>query len=126
MQIDRDKRSARFAAHGRLLPDEAAELASGALAAACAEGLRTLMINFKDIALTRRFSVEECHAVGEQLARAGAGLRKVALVARAECVEANAFLLTVAQDCGLPAAAFPTESEALRWLQLAPGAAPAA
>ena len=117
MQIDRENKSGRFAAHGRLLPDEAIELASGALAAACAEGLKTVVLNFKDLSLTRRLSIAECHAVGARLARAGAGLARVALVARGECVEAHAFLLTVAQNRGLPAAAFHVESEALRWLQ---------
>ena len=119
MQIDAKNRRGRFAANGRLLPEEAAEIASAALAAACAEELRTLVLNFSDLTLTRRLTVAECYRVGESLARAGAGLAKVAFVARAECIEPHAFLFTVAANRGLRTAAFRFESEALTWLQAA-------
>jgi hypothetical protein len=120
MQIDKENRRGRFAANGRLLPEEAAELAAGALAAARAEELRSLIVNFKDLSLTRRLSVAECYRVGESLARAGAGLAKVAFVVRPECIESHAFVFTVATNRGLRTAAFRFESEALAWVQGAP------
>ena len=119
MKIDRETRSGRFAANGRLLPEEAAELAAGALAAASAEELRSLILNFKDLSLTRRLSVAECYRVGESLARAGAGLAKVAFVVRPECIEPHAFVFTVAANRGLRTAAFGFESEAVAWVQAA-------
>ncbi len=119
MKIDRQNRSGRFAANGRLLPEEAAELAAGALAAASAEELRSLILNFRDLSLTRRLGVAECYRIGESLARAGAGLAKVAFVLRPECIEPHAFVFTVAANRGLRTAAFGFESEAVAWVQAA-------
>jgi len=116
MQIDRPNRRGRFSAGGTLLPEEATELATSALSAAGAERLRTLLLDFQSMKLTRRMSLTECHHVGERLARAGAGLSRVAFVTREDCVEPHGFLFTVAVNRGLQTAAFRDEKSALEWL----------
>lgn len=77
------------------------------------------MLDFKQISLTRRMTVIECHHIGERLARAGQGLLKVAFVTCGDCVEPHAFVFTVAVNRGLRIAAFREQSEALSWLQAA-------
>jgi len=116
MQIDKSRRSGHFSAQGKLLPEEAAELAASALSAAGAEELRTLIVDFKDLSLTRRMTVTECHQVGERLARVGSGLLKVAFVTSQECIVHHAFLFTVAANRGLRAATFQDEGAARIWI----------
>ena len=119
MQIDRQNSRGRFSAAGRLLPEEASELAVSALAAASAERVSTLILDLQSVTLTRGMSVTECHNAGERLARAGRGLEKVAFVTREDCVEPHAFIFTVARNRGLRVATFESEPEALQWLQAA-------
>src|SRR5258708_27737713 len=119
MQIDRDNGGGRFSAVGRLLPEEASELATSALAAAGAERVSTLIVDLTAMTLTRGMSVTECHNIGERLARAGRGLQKVAFVTGGDCLEAHTFIFTVARNRGLQVATFGNEPEALRWLQAA-------
>lgn len=119
MDIDRDNSRGRFSAVGRLLPEEASELATSALAAASAERVSTLIVDMQAMTLTRGMSVTECHGVGERLARAGSGLQKVAFVTRDDCLEAHTFIFTVARNRGLRVATFENEPAALQWLQAA-------
>ena len=116
MDIDKHSGRGRFNATGKLLPEEAVELATSALSAAGAEELKTLVIDFKQASLTRRMSVTECHHVGERLARAGRGLLKVAFITTDDCAQHHAFLFTVATNRGLRAATFREEGDALSWL----------
>ena len=116
MYIDKANRLGRFSASGKLLPEEAAELAASALSAAGAEELKSLIVDFKGISLTRRMTVTECHQVGERLARLGSGLIKVAFVTSQECIAHHAFLFTVASNRGLRAATFENETAALTWI----------
>jgi hypothetical protein len=116
MQIDRDNSRGSFSAAGRLLPEEAVALATSALAEARAERVSTVMVNCRDLLLTRGMSVTECYHVGECLAQAGRGLKKVAILTQHECIEPHHFLFTVARNRGLQVATFLNESEALSWL----------
>lgn len=116
MQIDREKSRGRLSAAGQLPPAEAVELARSALAEAQAERLDTLILDFKDMSLTRIMSTTECYGAGERLANAGKGLRKVAFLARPDCLEPHAFALTVAFNRGLSVAHFESEADALGWL----------
>jgi len=116
MQINRQDQSGRFSAMGELMPAEAGSLAASALAAAGAERLRTLIVDFGRMTMPRALTVTECYQLGERLAQAGAGLRKVAFLTPAHCIDRHAFVFTVAANRGLAAAAFTQESEALRWL----------
>jgi hypothetical protein len=116
MQIDLTNSRSRFVANGRLMPEEAAELAASALAAAVARRVSSLLLNLKDLSLTRCMSITECHEAGVLLARAGRGLCKVAFVARPDCMEPHQFVFTVARNRGLQVAAFASESSAVGWL----------
>jgi lipopolysaccharide biosynthesis protein len=116
MQTDFDKTVIRFAANGRMQPEDAIQIATTALTEAQAEQVSTLMLDLQEISLTRALSITECHEVGERLARAGQALCKVAVVARAACVEAHEFIFTVARNRGLQVVAFTDQSEAVGWL----------
>jgi len=117
MRIDLDNSLARFAANGRMQPEQAVDIATTALSEALAEQVTSVMLDLQDVSLTRALSITECHEIGEQLARAGQALCKVAIVARAACVEAHEFIFTVARNRGLQVATFADESEAVGWLQ---------
>jgi len=119
MDIDREQGRACVSAAGRVQAAEAVALAASALADAQAERLSTVLMDFRDLVLLRSLSTTECYWVGEELARAGRGLGKVALVARRECIEAHNFAITVARNRGLLMAPFVDQSEALRWLRCA-------
>jgi hypothetical protein len=116
MNVDRENSRGRFSAAGRLLPEKAVKLATCALAEARVEHLRTLILNFRDLSLTRDMSVAECYNAGASLAQAGSGLQKVAFLTHQKCPEPHDFLFTVARNRGLQVAAFLDESEALGWL----------
>jgi len=116
MQIDLDNIVARFAANGRMQPEDAVDIATSALNEAQAGRVSSVMLDLQDVSLTRTLSITECHEIGEQLARAGQALCKVAVVARAACVEAHEFIFTVARNRGLQVAAFTDQSEAVGWL----------
>jgi hypothetical protein len=116
MQIDRENRHGRVSLNGRFEPEQALDLATAALAAAVDQKVGGLVLNLKDLFLTRIMSVLECYSIGEHLARAGRGLDKVAFVTSEECVEPHPFLFTVARNRGLRVATFLSESEALDWL----------
>ena|SRR5580765_673185 len=117
MRIDLDNDLARVAANGHMLPEEAVELATTALSTARSEQVGSLILNLKDVTLTRTLSITECHEAGQQLARAGRALGKVAVVTRPECMEPHQFLFVVARNRGLQVATFANESEAVGWLQ---------
>src|SRR5205814_7693397 len=76
MEIDRTNRRGRFSAAGMLLPAEAGKLAISALAAAGAESLKTLVVDFSGVHIERPLSVTECYQLGERLAQAGSGLQR--------------------------------------------------
>jgi hypothetical protein len=116
MHIDSNNSRGRFAANGRMAPEQAVELAISALAGALAEQVSSVLLNMKDVFLTRCLSITECHDVGVQLAAAGRGLSKVALVARPECVEPHHFIFMVARNRGLEVLTFANESQAVGWL----------
>jgi hypothetical protein len=116
MRIDFDNTVVRFAANGRMQPEDAVHIATTALSDAQAGHVNSLMLDLQDVSLTRTLSITECHAVGERLAHAGRALCKVAIVARAACVEAHQFIFTVARNRGLQVATFTDESEAVGWL----------
>jgi hypothetical protein len=116
MHIDREKQSGRFTAAGELMPAEVGSLATSAVEVAGAERLRTLIVDFARTSMPRALTVTECYQLGERLAQAGAGLRKVAFLTPAHCIDLHAFIFTVAANRGLAAAAFTGEAEALRWL----------
>jgi len=116
MHIALDRTVVRFAANGRMQPEDAVQIATTALSEARAEQVSSLMLDLQDVSLTRTLSITECHEIGEQLARAGQALCKVAVVARAACVEAHEFIFTVARNRGLQVAAFTDQSEAVGWL----------
>jgi len=117
MRIDLDHSLARFAATGRMHPEDAIHIATTALSEAQAGQMSSVMLDLQDVSLTRTLSITECHEVGERLARAGQALCKVAIVARAACVEAHEFIFTVARNRGLQVATFADASEAVGWLQ---------
>ena len=117
MRSDLDNSLARFAANGRMRPEDAVHIATTALSEAQAEQVSSLILDLQDVALTRTLSITECHEVGERLARAGRTLCKVAVVARAACVEAHEFIFTVARNRGLQVATFTDQSQAVGWLQ---------
>jgi len=120
MEIDRPNRRGRFSAGGTLPPEDAAQLAASALNAAGAEKLTTLILDFQKMTLTRSMTVTECHDVGKRLAQAGTGLRKVAVLAATEaCLQAHAFVFTVATNRGLRARAFSDATQAEGWLKAA-------
>jgi hypothetical protein len=117
MQIEFADSLARFAANGRMLPEQAVELATTALSTAQSEQVSSLILDLKDVSLTRVLSITECHEVGERLARAGQALCKVAVVTKRECLELHQFLFTVARNRGLQVATFADESAAMGWLR---------
>lgn len=119
MHIDTKISRGRVAANGNLMPEEAAALATSALVAANAEHLSDVIVNFKDVFLTRALSITECHEVGVRLAQAGRALGKVAVVARPECVGLHHFVFMVARNRGLQVATFASEPEAEVWLAAA-------
>ena len=119
MDIDRDQDRGHISAAGRLSAREAVALAASALTQAQAARLSTVLMNFTEVLLAKALSTTECYWVGEELARAGRGLGKVALVARRECLDAHQFAITVARNRGLLIASFVEIGEALRWLQCA-------
>jgi len=119
MDIDREEGQARVSAAGRLAPAEAVGLAAVALSTAQAERLSTVLVDFRDVALVRALSTTECYWVGDDLARAGRGLGKVAVVASEDCIQTHRFVFTVARNRGLLIAPFADEGEALRWLRCA-------
>jgi hypothetical protein len=116
MQIDTENSRGRVVATGCLAPETAAELTFAALQAAAARKLGGLVLNFKDLSLTRSLEVMDCHKIGEQLARDARPVRRIAFVLRLECIEHASHLCTVASNRGLAAAAFEHESQAIAWL----------
>lgn len=117
MQIEHIDNHGRARVSGCVAPEAAAELATVALSKAAAARLHTLLVDFRELALTRPFSTTEAYELGKHLAHAGHGLRRVALLAADACIEPSRFVLAVAGNRGLVAAAFPEESKALAWLR---------
>ncbi len=115
MELEKAQGYARYR-----LPDDAAEqagrLITQAVGAASAQGVKRLLIDLDRMSATRRLSMTECYALGEDLARAGTGLWKVAFVMDTRCLKVHQFTLNVAANRGLEAVAFANEVEALQWL----------
>lgn len=118
MDIDREQGHGRVSAAGPVRAAAAVALAASALAEAHAARLSTVLMDFRNLFLLRSLSTTECYLAGEELARAGRGLGRVALVARSECIEAHDFVITVARSRGLLMAPFVDQGEALHWLQM--------
>lgn len=117
MRFESDGTFGRATAGGEVEPDAASDLATVALARASADRLSTLLVDFRQLRLTRPLSVAESYALGKHLARAGGGLSKVAFLVAPGRAEPNSFALAVAGNRGLPAAAFDDEERALQWLE---------
>jgi len=117
MQIDIENSFGRIVANGRMMPEQAVEIATTALTEAEAGQVCGLILDLREVSLTRTLSITECHEVGERLARAGRGLCKVAFVTRAECMEPHQFVFAVARNRGLQVATFANETEAEGWLR---------
>lgn len=106
---------ARLVLSGEYSPDGALHVVTAALRTASAEA-RTVLVDASRARLTRPPTVIDCHYAGACIARAGAGLAKVAFVVPGACVASLAFLFTVAMNRGLRAASFDGEAQALEWL----------
>lgn len=121
VQIDKDKERARVAQSGRMTPESATQVLIAALRTAREHKLRTVLLAFERLTLTRRLSVLEAHAIAEHMAEAGRGMRRVAFLLRDECSASIGHLSLAAGNRGLPVAAFAVEAEALAWLDAATG-----
>ena len=117
MRFETEGTLGRVTAGGELEPDAVSDLATVALAQAAAARLSTLLVDFRELRLTRPLSVAESYALGKHLARAGGGLSKVAFLVPPGRAEPNSFALAVAGNRGLPAASFDDERRALQWLE---------
>lgn len=119
MDIDMDKGRGYVTAFGRVTPESAIDFTLVALTAGRARGLRTLLFAFDRLALTRKISVLEAHALADRMAHAGRGVARTAFVVRDECAMVLRHLATAAANRGLEVAAFGAEVEAVAWLDAA-------
>ena len=106
---------ARLVLSGDYSPDGALQVVTAALSTASGEA-RTALVDGTRARLTRPLTVIDCHYAGGCIARAGAGLAKVAFVVPEPCLASLAFLFTVAMNRGLRVASFGDEAQALEWL----------
>ena len=116
MDIDWNSKSGTCTAAGSRSLEELADFAAQALASAGAQKLLTLLLDFSRVQLPRAATMSECYEFGQRLAKAGAGLQKVAFVTPPDCVGEEEFFFTVIANRGLRAAAFTRESAARDWL----------
>ena len=117
MHVDRENGRAHFTVAGRLQPEDATTLAVSAIAAAGAEKLSALVLNFEGATLARRMTVTDCFRAGQRLAEAGANLTRLAFVLTRECAEEHELVFTAATNRGLSTRPFMSEAEALHWLR---------
>jgi hypothetical protein len=106
---------ARLVLSGEYSPDGALQVVTAALRTASGEA-RTALVDATRARLNRPLTVIDCHYAGGCIARAGAGLAKVAFVVPGPCLAPLAFAFTVALNRGLRAASFSDEAQALEWL----------
>ncbi len=107
---------ARYDPAGKVTLLEALTLVSVAIAYAREKNIKLLLV---DTTLLTGFdppTAPELFSVGGQLARSGQGAVKVAIIARPEMIDPEKFAIVVANNRGLQAEAFTTETEALTWL----------
>jgi hypothetical protein len=107
----------RASASGPMAPLDAAAFAIAAAARARDAGARTLLVDFSRVVPAAPLSTIDAYEVGVRLAQQGVGLCRVAFLMSAGCLGANRFVLEVAANRGLAAAAFLDDREALRWLR---------
>ena len=116
MELEKGQGYTRYRLPDDAPAEQAGRLITQAVGAAKAQGLKRLLIDLNRMSATRRLSMTECYSLGEDLARAGTGLWKVAFVMDARCMKVHQFTLNVAANRGLEAVAFANEVEALQWL----------
>ena len=79
-------------------------------------GIRRLLLDTTKLSGFGPIGTAERFAIGETLARAAMAAVKVAMLVRPELLDPELFGITVARNRGLFSNAFPSESEALKWL----------
>jgi hypothetical protein len=80
------------------------------------QGIQRLLINVNGLTGFDPPNTVERFGIGGQMARAGQGAVKVALVAREELIDPKRFGLRVARNRGLVTEVFTMDAEALAWL----------
>ena len=95
---------------------EAGEVLSQGIVYCRENGIRRLLLDTTKLSGFGPIGTAERFAIGETLARAAMAAVKVAMVVRPELLDPELFGITVARNRGLFSNAFPSESEALKWL----------
>lgn len=106
---------------GEMTLEQAVDRIADALLQARALGLTELLVNSLGLSGYEPPSVFGRHAVAVRWAEAGAGVLRLAVVARPEFIDPDRIGVVMAHNRGLDANVFLTEAEAIRWLDARSG-----
>ncbi len=123
--IEVDDDCAYYRPVGKVTLEQGAELVDQAIAFARDRGIPKLLVNCTKLTGFPSPSLPERYFMVRGWATTAQSLVQVAMVARREMIDPEKFGITVARNAGLKAEIYPTETEALAWLQRPPdGKAP--
>jgi len=105
---------------GKLTLEQGAELVDQAIAFARDHRLPKLLVNCTNLIGFPSPSLPQRYFMVRGWATTAQGLVRVAMVARPEMIDPEKFGITVARNAGLTAEVYPTEPEAVAWLQSRP------
>ncbi|MBP9899989.1 MAG: hypothetical protein V9H26_23395 [Verrucomicrobiota bacterium] len=105
---------------GKVTIEQGAGLVDHAIGFARAHQLSKLLINCAQLTGFPSPSLPQRYFLVRGWAKTAQGLVQVALVARPEMIDPEKFGVTVARNAGFLADVYPTEPEALAWLQRPP------
>ena len=105
---------------GKVTLEQGAELVDQAIAFARERRIPKLLINCTELIGFPSPTLPQRYFMVRGWAKTTQGLVQVVMVARPELIDPEKFGITVARNAGLRADVYPTEPEALAWLQLPP------
>ena len=123
MLLEKLDKYSRIIAASPFIPRDAAERTLAAVAQARAQSVTHLVIDLRAMQMEPRPSVTERYDFGNDIARAGVGMRKLAFVMNPAALGIYEFAFVVISNRGPRTAGFSSEPEAVAWL-LGPDGAP--
>lgn len=105
---------------GKVTLEQGAELVDQAIGYARDRALPKLLVNCTGLVGFPSPTLPQRYFLVRGWAQTAQGRVQVAMVARAEMIDPEKFGITVARNAGLTAEVYPTEPEAVAWLQRPP------
>ena len=105
---------------GKATLEQATELVDRAIGFARDRRIPKLLVNCTQLTGFPSPTLPQRYFIVRGWARTAQGLVQVAMVIRPEMIDPEKFGMTVAHNAGLKADVYPTEPEAVAWLQLPP------